>query len=106
MKITANLFINPNGNLRVTKKDASSYPSELAVKLVIDVPDVFFNRPMPIVNLSIPKEYLISPDKEVVAKWIAPEIAEALKIEVKEIEDGLINAINLQGDKSKGGENK
>lgn len=94
MKVLANLFIRNDGSIRITKKDKSAYPTELAVQLVLDVPDVFFKRPMPIVNLSIPDEFLINPDKKVTANWIAPEIAEALKIDVKAVQDGLVAAIN------------
>jgi hypothetical protein len=93
MKVTANLFINSNGSIRVTKKDTGAYPSELAVQLVVDVPDIFFKRPMPKVELDIPEEYLISPDQEIVAKWVAPEIAEALKLEVKTVEDGMLTML-------------
>ena len=93
MKVRANLFINSNGGLRVTKKDSSSYPSELAVQLVIDVPDVFFRRPMPIVNLNIPESFLVNPDEKVVANWVAQDIAQALQVDVKTVEDGLMLAL-------------
>lgn len=90
MKVKANLFISNNGDLRVTKKYTAANPRELAVQLIIDIPDVFFYRPMPKVELAIPEEYLIDPGTEIVAKWVAPNIAEALKLEVKTVEDGLL----------------
>jgi len=96
MKVTANLFIKNDGSIRVTKKDTGAYPTELAVQLVVDVPDIFFKRPMPIVNLQIPEAFLINPDQKVTAQWIAPEIAEALKVDVKAVEDGLIAAVNAK----------
>ena len=93
MKVKANLFINNQGGIRITKKDTSAYPSELAVQLVVDVPDIFFKRPMPVVDLKIPEEYLINPDATVAAQWVAPDIAEALKLEVKTVEDGLVTML-------------
>lgn len=99
MKVTANLFINRDGSLRITKKDPSAYATELAVQLVIDVPDIFFKRPMPKVELEIPEEYLVNPDTEVVAKWVSHDIAEALKIDVKAVEDGMVAM--LKADKEK-----
>ena len=93
MKVKANLFINSNGSLRVTKQNTGAYPSELAVQLVIDVPDVFFSRPMPIVNLSIPESYLVNPDTKFVAQWVARDISDALKVDVKTVEDGLMLAL-------------
>lgn len=90
MKVKANLFIDNRGGLRVTKQSTGAYPSELAVQLVIDVPDIFFTRPIPIVELSIPEAYLINPNEEVVANWVAPEIAENLKLDVKVVTDGLV----------------
>lgn len=96
MKVTANLFISRDGSLRITKRDTSTYPTELAVQLVIDVPDLFFKRPMPRVELDVPKEYLINPKAEVVARWVAPDIAGALAIEVKTVEDGMLAMLKEQ----------
>ena len=99
MKVTANLFINRDGSLRVTKKDTSAYATELAVQLVIDVPDIFFKRPMPKVELDIPEEYLVNPDQEIAAKWVAPDIASALKLDVKAVEDGMIALLKAEQEK-------
>lgn len=93
MKIKANLFIDNKGKLRVTKIDNRAYTSELVVQLIIDVPDLFFKRPMPKVELSIPEEYLINPDAEVVAKWVAEDVADALKLEVSTVQDGLLTML-------------
>lgn len=90
MKVLANIFISKNGSLRITKKDAAAYPSELGVQIVIDVPDIFFTRPVPRVELTVPKEYLVNPDAEVAARWVAQDVADALQLEVKTVEDGLM----------------
>lgn len=100
MKVTANLFINSDGSIRVTKKDTSAYPGELAVQLVIDVPDLFFNRPMPVVDIKIPEAFLINPDEKVVANWVAKDVAESLKVEVKTVEDGLLLALKEKQEKT------
>lgn len=93
MKVKANLFIDNRGGIRVTKNSTGAYANELAVQLLVEVPDVFFNRPMPIVELDIPQEYLVNPDAEVVARWVAHDISEALKLEVKTVEDGLLTML-------------
>lgn len=93
MLVKANLFIDNRGGIRVTKQSTGAYANELAVQLVVDVPDVFFNRPMPRVELSIPEEYLINPGAEVTAKWVAQDVSDALKLEVKTVEDGLLTMI-------------
>lgn len=93
MKIKANLFIRPNGTLRVTKQDSRPNFGELGIQLLIDVPDVFFKRPTPVVNLQIPEAFLVNPDEKVIATWVAQDIAEALKLEVKSVEDGLVDLI-------------
>lgn len=90
MKINAYLFISQNGSLRVTKRDNSAYPNELGVELVVDVPDIFFKRPIPKVEVSVPEEFLINPDAEVAAGFVSYEVAEALKLDVKTVTDGLV----------------
>ncbi len=99
MKVKANLFIDNRGGIRVTKQSTGAYANELAVQLLVDVPDVFFNRPMPVVELDIPEEYLINPDANVAARWVAPDIAEALKLEVKTVEDGLVAMLEAEKEK-------
>lgn len=96
MKVYANLFIDSKASVRVTKNSTYAHPNELAVQLVVDVPDVFFKRPMPRVELNIPEEYLVDPGKEIVAKWIAQDISDAIKIEAKTVEDGLVAMIKEQ----------
>lgn len=93
MKVQANLFIDSSGNIRVTKRDNRANPRELAVQLVLDVPDIFFKRPMPRVDLSIPPEYLIDPDQKIVARWVGEDVAAALKLDVKTVEDGLLTML-------------
>lgn len=93
MKIPVYLFVDNSGNIRVTKRDKAAYPRELAIQLMLDVPDVFFNRPMPKVDLNIPPEFLVNPDATITAKWIAPDIAEAIGVEVKRVEDGMVAMI-------------
>lgn len=93
MKVTAYLFINSSGSLRITKKDSAAYPSELGVHLVVDVPDIFFRRPMPRVDVQVPAEFLINPNSEIVASMVATPPAEALKLDVTLVEDGLLTML-------------
>jgi len=93
MKIYANLFIDRWGNLRVTKKDPRTNPSELGIQLVVDVPDVFFNRPIPQVTVKIPEAYLLIPDKEIAVNMIAEDVANNLELDIKTVNDGLLEML-------------
>ncbi len=101
MKINAYLFVNQRGQLRITKKDSSAYPTELAMHVVIDVPNSFFNRPIPVVNIQVPDFMLVDPDAEAMVKFVAPEVAEALKLEVKTVQDGLVTLLKAKQEEGK-----
>lgn len=91
MQLRANLFIKQDGDFRITKRDTRPYPTELGVILNIEVPDSFFNRPLPTANIEIPEGILLHPNQEVTVRWASRQIAEALKFEVETVEDGLRN---------------
>lgn len=101
MLIKRNIFITNTGEVRMTKQEKGTNLNELAVELFIDVPDLFFKRPMPIVKLSIPEEYLLNPEAEVIAEWIAPEVAQSLKVGVESVRDGLVEMVRRQEEERK-----
>lgn len=93
MIVKANLYITDKGNLRITKTDYYPKPNELSVRLSIDVPDAFFKRPTPKASLTIPEDYLLQTDHEMTVNFLAPEVAEALKLEVSDVRDGLAHMV-------------
>lgn len=90
MVLHAYLFVNSQGKIRITRKETGTYPDELALHLKIDVPDSFWRRPIPSVNIQVP-DFQLEPSPEVTAAIVAPEIADKLKLDVKKVEDGLVN---------------
>lgn len=96
MKVTAYLFIDQWGGLRLTKREAQPRPTELAIRLVLTVPDTFFKRAIPVVELTLPNHFA-DPDRKVAAQVIAPDIADALKLDVDAVLDGLAVALRKNG---------
>lgn len=84
----------------MTRRETAAYPLELAIQLEIDVPDTFFRRPIPKVQLDIPEEYLVNPGAEVAARWVADPVADALKLDVKTVEDGLLTMLRSRYDEA------
>lgn len=89
MKVHAYLYLSQHGGLRITKTKVNPHPTELAIALALDVPDTFFQRRIPVVNLTIP-DHFANPGPEITARVIAPDVAAAMRIDVGTIEDGLL----------------
>lgn len=98
MNIPLYLFIDRNKSIRITKKDARPNPTELGMQIILEIPDVFFRRPIPKVNLQLDQQFFLDPSQEVTAKFIAPEVAQAMALEVKAVEDGLVRMIKEQAE--------
>lgn len=95
MVLSAYLFVNSQGKIRITRKETGTYPDELALHLKIEVPDSFWRRPIPSVNIKIP-DFQLDPSAEATAAIVAPEIAEKLKLDVQAVEDGLVNMLKAK----------
>ena len=91
MKIKAYLYVDIYKNIRLKKTHTKPSPSEIVIELSVNIPEEFFKRPMPVVNIDIPKDFLIDPDFESVSHFAALEIADKLKLDLKLVEDGLLN---------------
>lgn len=94
MIIKAFLIISSGGSVRVVKNRPYINNDEIAVNLNIDVPDIFFERLIPTVTITLPPEAIIDMDAETVVKEIAPRVAESLKLEVEGVEDGPLDMVN------------
>ena len=89
MNIKAYLVISKSGTLRVVKNRPYLNNSEIAVKLEIDVPNVFFERLMPTIKIDLPVEAIANPSTDAVVFISALEIADKLQLNVSDVEDGL-----------------
>lgn len=76
-------------SVRVNKSKPSLNSDEIAVLLNIEVPVEFFERMTPVVNLSLPKDAILTLSEETVIALSAPELAQKLKISLEDAEDGL-----------------
>lgn len=82
MLIECYLYVDHNGNFRVRKSHAIPMPSEIGIKLKLEIDNRFFKRPMPEASIKIP-DYLITD----------------LKLEVAEVQDGLLELLKKKKDK-------
>lgn len=85
--------------LRVTKQEPSLNSNEIAMKLKVNVPDEVFKRPVPLLELDVPKEIVMNPDAEVAARLTADTIADALQLDVETVTDGLLTMIKDKQEK-------
>lgn len=89
MKINAFLVISNTGVLRVVKSRPSLSNHEIALTLALDIPNVFFERLMPVVKISVPEEAITSIDPEVAVSIASESVADALHLDVTEVREGL-----------------
>ena len=75
---------------------------QIAVYVKITVPNAFFERLTPVVEIELPEEAVVSPNIKSVIKLTALEVADKLQLEVEDVEDGLATMIKEKS--SKGGE--
>lgn len=74
---------------KVVKNKPVLMTREIGFALEIDIPDVFFNRTAPVVKIELPKDLFVTPDPEIAVSITAKSVAEALRLDVKTVEDGL-----------------
>ena len=74
---------------KIVKNKPTLMTRELGFQLEIDIPDVFFQRTAPVVKIELPKDIFVNPDPEIAVSITAKSVAEALRLDVKTVEDGL-----------------
>lgn len=108
MKVNAYLIIEVDvdylglprtGTMRVVKNKPGLLLREIAFELAIDIPDVFYKRVVPLVDISLPTDMLVNPDPDIVVSITAGKVAEALRLDVKTVEDGLAAMLKEQTEK-------
>lgn len=94
----SNYYPRMSADMRVAKTKPSLKAKEIAFKLEITLPDTLWNRPITEIKLDVPQDILVNPDAAAVVSMVSPEIADALKVDVKDIEDGLLTALKNRKD--------
>ena len=78
-----------SATLRVTKQQPKLAANELAFNLSINIPDTMFKRLIPVVKIDVPGDMLVNPNPDIALSLTAASVAEALRLDVKTVEDGL-----------------
>lgn len=98
MKITCQLVVSSTQQVRVTKGPGHLKADEIAIGLTLDIPDRLFTRPVLAATIAIPDDWLVDPGIEAVVDLSAPGIARALRINVDNVRDGLLEAVHWEQD--------
>ena len=56
MKTTTWLIISSRGNCRLTKRQVSPRANEVAIHLVVELPDMLFKKPNLVASITVPNE--------------------------------------------------
>ena len=107
MQVTGYLVVTPrkSGNtyyprqvadVRYMKTKPTLKAKEIAFWVKINLPDTLWDRPTPELTIDVPKDLLYNMDAEVAVQVVAPEIAEALKLEISQVHDGLIEMLKAK----------
>lgn len=93
MQITSYLFVSKAGNVRVNARGTGVKPNELRLKLRLNIPDLFFTRPEPVIDITFPEGVAMSLTPEAAVAVTAQEVARALGLDVEDVQDGLMEAM-------------
>lgn len=85
--------------IRLVNGKPSLKPSEIALKLSIQVPDVFWDRVIPAVDIKVPENAILSPDIGSVLTITADEVSQKLNIDFQDVLDGLTESIRKKNEK-------
>lgn len=89
--IKAFLIIGRNGSLSVRKNRPFLNSDEVSFKLNVSLPDDFFDRIIPVVDIEVPKEAIYNPEASLTMDLMSEEIASKLNLEISEVRDGLVD---------------
>lgn len=87
--IRAFLIISRTGTVNIRKSRPYLNSDEVSFKLNINLPDDFFDRVIPVIEVNVPKEAIYNPEASVVLDLMSEEIAQKLEVEINDVRDGL-----------------
>lgn len=89
MSVTAYLMVNKAGSVRINKNGLDVRTDEVTIELRLTIPETFFNRPRPVVDITIPDDLIQSLTPESAVQITASAVAGALGATVEQVMDGL-----------------
>lgn len=93
-KLSAFLIISSSGVISVRKNKPALNSDEVSFRLNINLPNDFFDRVIPVVEVNVPKEAIYNPDAKLTLDLLSIELAEKLNLQASEIRDGLQEMLN------------
>lgn len=96
------LIISRGGSLNVRKNRPALSSDEVSFKLKVNLPNDFFNRIIPVIEVSVPKEALYNPEATVAMELLSVELAQKLDLEASDIRDGLKELMQKKLEKQNG----
>lgn len=82
---------------KVTKTKPAINNREIAIAVNITVPNAFFERLTPVIDIELPEEAVVNPNIQSVIKLTALEVADKLELNITDVEDGLRSLIEAKG---------
>lgn len=92
-KVGSSYYPRKVADVRWIKTKPTLKAKEIAFEVDITLPDTLWDRPVPKMNITMPKDILYDMDAEVAVSLVAPEVAESLKLDVQTVTDGLTEMI-------------
>lgn len=94
MNLNCHLIVDRHGKVRVTKNQPSLDPDEIAIGVTLDIPNRLFQRPILSAEIAVTEDMLASPTYEAIVNMNAETVADALRLNVDDVLDGLQLAID------------
>ncbi len=73
--------------------------NEICIAVNVKVPNAFFERLTPVINIELPSEAVVNPDVQTVIDLSAIEIADKLQLNVTEVQDMLSQMLEAKKQK-------
>lgn len=75
--------------VKVTSNKPALSNNEICIAINVKVPNAFFERLTPVINIELPSEAVVNPDVQTVIDLTAIEVADKLHLEVTDVQDFL-----------------
>ncbi|MBV6514249.1 MAG: hypothetical protein FMNOHCHN_03839 [Ignavibacteriaceae bacterium] len=99
--IEAYLILSRSGAISVRKGRPYLNSDEVSFRLSVNLPDDFFNRVIPVIEVNVPKEAIYNPEATLALDLLSDEVAEKLELEATDVRDGLQELMRQKLDKQK-----
>lgn len=89
---------------RITKVTAGKPAltnNQICIAINVKVPNAFFERLTPVINIELPSEAVVNPDVKTVIDLTAIEVADKLKLEITDVQDFLKQLVEKKKEEKK-----